>query len=99
MAENQLTAGSVLNGRYKIASLLGKGGAGAVYKALDLTNNQYIALKLLLTGEDSSTDLTKQKQFFQREVALLQRVSHPNIIGVIDSGVTDTGKLFLVLEY
>lgn len=94
-----LAAGTVLDDRYVIDMLIGKGGAGAVYRATDLTDNKTVAVKILIShaeyGEDS---ILKQKQFFQREVALLQRVSHPNIIRVIDSGIAD-GELYLVMEY
>jgi eukaryotic-like serine/threonine-protein kinase len=87
--------GQTLNGRYDLISLLGQGGLGAVYKAVDLNTQQVVAVKLLL--EDSENTIFSQ-QLFEREIKILKRVQHPNIVSILDSGITPTGRLFLVMD-
>jgi serine/threonine-protein kinase len=93
-----LPVGTLLDHRYQIVSILGKGGSGAVYKACDLQNNHIVAVKVLtVTGIEPHA--TMQLQYFQREVGLLKRVSHPNIIHILDSGISDEKFPYLVTDY
>ncbi len=93
-----LPTATVLDERYQIVSVLGKGGSGTVYKAKDLETNQIVAVKVLTTNEFDPR-AAMQHQFFQREVELLKRVSHPNIIHILDSGISPEGQLYLVTDY
>lgn len=84
-AAREVAVGEVLRGRYRVRGLLGHGGMGTVFEAVDEyrldlpTTNQRIALKVLHTaaahGEELSTEL-------QREFQHLQLLSHPNIVRV-----------------
>ena len=80
-----LKTGSVLQGRYRIAALLGQGGMGAVYRAWDMRLNAPIALKEMIPqpGLDQQT-LIQLRQQFQREAQILAQLSHPYLVRVID---------------
>ena len=73
-----LTPGQILNNRYRIVSLLGQGGFGAVYRAWDLNLSRPCAVK-----ENLDTSPEAQKQF-GREAVLLANLSHPNLVRVSD---------------
>ncbi len=65
--------------RYELKELLGEGGMGIVYRALDTRTGSHVALKTL---RDSSDPLTLE--MFKREWAELAKLSHPNIVDVRD---------------
>ena len=73
-----LSAGQILNNRYRIETLLGQGGFGAVYKAWDLNLERWRALKENL---DASPEAQRQ---FKREAQILCDLAHPNLPRVID---------------
>ena len=87
--------GAVLDGRYRIIGLLGRGGMGEVYRADDLRLGQPVALKFL--PEDLSTDARRLAQF-HNEVRTARQVSHPNVCRVYDIGEIE-GDLYLSMEY
>ncbi len=93
--ENRFVPGTLLAGRYRIVSLLGKGGMGEVYRADDLTLDQPVALKFLPeTVVNNEATLAR----FRNEVRLARQVSHPNVCRVYDVGEID-GHVFLSMEY
>ena len=65
--------------RYELKELLGEGGMGFVYKALDTRTNSFVALKTLRDSADPA-----MLEMFKREWALLGEVPHPNIVDVRD---------------
>ncbi|HEY0080190.1 MAG TPA: serine/threonine-protein kinase [Pyrinomonadaceae bacterium] len=87
--------GTMLDGRYRIVGLLGKGGMGEVYRADDLKLGQTVALKFLpeAIAADGAT-LAR----FHREVRIARQISHPNVCRVFDIGETE-GQHFLSMEY
>ncbi len=89
------TAGQVVNGRYRIEALLGRGGMGDVYRAEDLKLGQIVALKFL--QPDLSHDPERLSRFLD-EVRVARTVSHPNVCRVYDIGEVD-GQHFLSMEY
>jgi serine/threonine protein kinase len=88
-----LTAGQVLNNRYRIVTLLGQGGFGAVYRAWDLNMERPRALK-----ENLETAPQAQRQFL-REAQLLGDLSHPNLPRVIDHFIVAGQGQYLVMDY
>src|SRR4029450_6295515 len=68
--------GAILDGRYRIVRLLGKGGLGEVYRADDLKLGQPVALKFLPPGFDSNPE---RLQRFLNEVRMARQVSHTNV--------------------
>ena len=87
--------GALLDGRYRIIGLLGRGGMGEVYRADDLRLGQPVALKLL--PETLRDDPLRLGQF-HNEVRTARQVSHPNVCRVYDIGEAD-GLLYLSMEY
>jgi predicted Ser/Thr protein kinase len=87
--------GSMVSDRYRVVSLLGRGGMGDVYGADDLKLGQRVALKFLPTDCGKSTSWRDQ---FYAEVRMARQVSHPNVCRVYDVGESD-GRLFLSMEF
>jgi serine/threonine-protein kinase len=87
--------GRTLEGKYTVEGVLGRGGMGVVYRALQHAFERPVALKVLRAG--LMDDAAAVRRFLQ-EVRSLGRVVHPNVISVFDFGQTDTGELFLVME-
>ena len=87
--------GLVLDGRYRVLGLLGRGGMGEVYRADDLRLGQQVALKFLPAS--LSADPARLAQF-HNEVRTARQVSHPNVCRVYDIGEID-GQLFITMEY
>jgi serine/threonine protein kinase len=80
--------GRVVDGRYTILSLLGKGGMGAVYKAHQASLERAVALKVLVAAPERARDTEFQRRFFL-EAATAARLKHPNTIVVFDYGSDD----------
>ena len=95
LSEGRFLPGRLLAGRYRIISLLGKGGMGEVYRADDLTLGQSVALKFL--PDDAARDENLLERF-RNEVRMARRVSHPNVCRVYDVGDVD-GHTFFTMEY
>ena len=86
--------GSLIGDRYRVISLLGRGGMGEVYSAEDLKLGQRVALKFLPAHRLKSSSWRSQ---FYAEVRMARQVSHPNVCRVYDVGESD-GQLFLSME-
>jgi eukaryotic-like serine/threonine-protein kinase len=84
-------------GAYRLKSLLGRGGMGAVYLAErdDAQYRQEVALKLIRPGLHTADVVAR----FRAERQILARLQHPHIARLLDGGVTDDGLPFLVMEY
>jgi hypothetical protein len=80
----------VVFGRYRIRGLIGRGGMGLVYEAEDETSHQPVALKVL--GACGIPD-PRERRRFQREIQVLTRLRHSNIIPILDVGEC-AGTLF-----
>jgi serine/threonine protein kinase len=91
--------GQVLDDKYRLERLLGRGGMGAVYLATHLGTERYVALKLI------APQFMRNEEFvarFKREARAAGRLRHPNVVDVTDFGFTRAGKdqvAYLVMEY
>jgi serine/threonine protein kinase len=81
-------------GPFELQRILGKGGMGAVYKAVDLTLKRPVALKVLQSTWSSNRELTAQ---FEREASLTARINHPNVVRVYSTGVA-YGMFYIAME-
>ncbi len=83
-------------GDYEILAEIGRGGMGVVYLARQLSLGRLVALKMLpadLAGDEVA--LAR----FRREMRLLARCEHPNIVKILDSGTMPDGQLYYAMEY
>ncbi len=85
--------GVIVAGRYKVESLLGQGGMGAVYKAYDQELSEQVALKIL-TGAPGNEAAEAR---FRQELRLARKLTHRNIVRVHDIGV-HSGRRFITME-
>jgi hypothetical protein len=88
----QLEPGSLFAEKYRIGPLLGEGGMGKVYRAERLADGRAVAIKLVRAGNPRT--LAR----FAREAELVARIDHPNVVSVLDFGITENAVLYLVLE-
>lgn len=91
----QTLIGQVLDNKFRIESLLGVGGMGAVYRAMHLHLECYFAVKVLhprMVADEAAIER------FRREAKAARRIHHPNAIEVTDFGVTDEKLVYLVME-
>jgi serine/threonine protein kinase len=86
----------VSGGRYRLAEPLGHGGMATVYLARDEELDRPVAVKLL--AENLADDAALRKRFL-REARLAARLSHPNVVSVYDTGETDDGRPYIVMEH
>ncbi len=87
--------GTTLSGRYRLESRIGSGGMSTVYRAQDETLERFVAIKLM--NREVATD-SDQLERFRREARAVARLSHPNIVHVIDAG-EDESRPYIVFEY
>ena len=83
-------AKTLIAGRYRLDTLLGRGGMSEVWGATDLELERHVALKLLAPKEDTER--------FEREARAFAALAHPNVTQLYDYGESD-GRPFMVLEY
>jgi eukaryotic-like serine/threonine-protein kinase len=87
--------GTVLSGRYKLEAKLGSGGMSTVYLARDNTLDRSVAVKVMHREMSEQAD---QLQRFRQEARAVAKLSHPNVVAVIDAG-EDGGHPYIVFEY
>jgi serine/threonine protein kinase len=99
MIESDPYIGQVLDEKYRLERLLGRGGMGAVYLATHLGTERYVALKLI------TPQFMRNEEFvgrFKREARAAGRLRHPNVVDVTDFGFAHAGTeavAYLVMEY
>ncbi|MBS2002896.1 MAG: serine/threonine protein kinase [Cyanobacteria bacterium SZAS LIN-5] len=86
----------MVGGKYKILSLLGRGGVGSVYLVEHVFLKQQLALKVL-DGKQVLDDA--QVRRFQQEAKAAFSLDHPNLVKVQDYGVLESDQPYLVMEY
>lgn len=84
-----------LDGRYKLARRIGRGGMGDVYEGIQLALDRRVAIKILRPEYTTHPGLVSR---FELEARTTSRLSHPNVVTVFDVGHTPEGDHFLVME-
>ncbi|HEX7702621.1 MAG TPA: serine/threonine-protein kinase [Kofleriaceae bacterium] len=92
---NQAWLGKVVDGRYKVMEVIGRGGMGVVYRVEHLRMGKVAAMKVLHRDLASDPDVVQR---FEREAAAVSRLHHPHTVQVFDFG-TAQGALYLIMEY
>jgi len=91
----RVLSGIVLEGRYALGLPLGSGGMGTVYAGKQLRLDRDVAIKVLDPAIAQNAEAAAR---FLREAQLLSRIRHPNVIQVLDSGESDDGLMYCVME-
>jgi len=89
--------GTVVDGRFRVRRVIGRGGMGVVYLAerTDIGSNRPVALKVVRRGIDTEEVLER----FRSEQRVLDTLTHPGIARVLLAGTTDDGRPYLAMEY
>ncbi len=90
-----LPVARVLDGKYLLDRVVGRGGVGTVYRATDLRLGRTVAVKTVMAAIFDDSQI---RQRFDREARASARIVHPNVVGVHDIGDFDGGA-YLVLEF
>jgi serine/threonine protein kinase len=90
-----IEVGEVVDGRYRVDRLLGEGGMGRVFEVEHLSIGRRLALKVLTPECSSNPELVER---FRREARAASLIGHPNIVEVTDSGTTENGCAYFVME-
>lgn len=88
--------GTVLDGKYEIIRLIGRGGMGAVYLGQHVHLERRVAVKVLAKGHEPGSEAVKR---FYREARIAGKIGHPSIVDVYDLGTLANGAPYLVMEY
>ena len=82
-------------GDYEVTEVIGEGGMGRVYKAIQPRLNRAVCIKTLLPQFSSDPQVVRR---FEKEATTMAALSHPNIVSVFDVGRTTDGAAFIVME-
>lgn len=89
--------GKILEGRYRLDSLISSGGMGVVYRASQIHVGRPVAVKIVRPNvDDPRGDLARR---FANEIDVIGRLNHPNIVSLLDTGRDVNGLHFLVMEF
>lgn len=91
--KSKIPIGTVLDERYRITAVLGRGGVGEVYQADDVAGGSAVAVKVL-----SSPEHAQSAERFAREAHILKTLNHPNIVQFYGSGIYQ-GQFFIAMEF
>ncbi len=87
--------GSLISERYRLTNVVGKGGMGIVYRAEDNRLSGRPCAVKLISGSSADPD---EAERFEREVRIIARLRSPNIVQVLDTGLLDDGRRYIVME-
>jgi serine/threonine-protein kinase len=91
---NEVEVGQVLDGRFRISEVLSRSGMASIFKAVDLSNGQPVAVKVpFMQFESDPAFFTR----FQREEAIGVTLSHPYVLRIVP--VADKSRPYIVMEY
>lgn len=84
-----------ISGRYVVQAIVGTGGMAVVYRAFDKTKRRVVAIKVLRPEYESDEEFVRR---FSREAEAASKVSHENIVNMLDVGI-DGDMRYIVMEY
>ena len=91
---NQAWLGKIVDGRYRVLEVIGRGGMGVVYRVEHLRMGKIAAMKVLHRDLASDPEVVQR---FEREAAAVSKLHHPHTVQVFDFG-TAHGALYLIME-
>jgi serine/threonine protein kinase len=89
-------AGSILDGRYRVARKIGEGGMSSVYLAADIASGEQYAIKVLSAALSQDSNAMQR---LKREASMGMRLAHDNICHIIRLGETEDGMVYVVMPY
>ncbi|MCD8120000.1 MAG: serine/threonine protein kinase [Lachnospiraceae bacterium] len=95
-AQGTLEIGSLVDGKYKILRVVGRGGMSVVYMAINEKANKTWAIKE--ARRDGSMNYEAVRQSLSVETKLLKRLHHPNIVSIVDV-IEDKDSFLIVMDY
>jgi serine/threonine protein kinase len=95
-ADEDALVGTVIDGRYRLDEIIGRGGMGVVYRGEHISIRRKVAVKVLLPSLAGVPELRSR---FEREAMAIGKIDHPNCVGVYDIGALSDGALYLVMEF
>lgn len=87
--------GRVISGRYVVEAVVGTGGMAVVYRAYDKIKKQTVAIKVLRPEYQQDEEFVRR---FSREAEAASKVSHENIVNMLDVGI-DGNQRYIVMEF
>lgn len=90
--------GKVIDNRYRLLSLLARGGMGKVYRAEQAQLRRVVAVKLMELGKNGEHDEEFRRRFML-EAATYARLAHPNTVRIFDYGNTWDDILYIAMEF
>jgi serine/threonine-protein kinase len=87
--------GTVVDSRYRLDAMLGRGGMGLVFRATHIGLRRQVAVKILHPSLAASPDVRSR---FEREALAVGKVDHPNCVATYDVGRLTDGSLYLAME-
>ena len=91
--------GQVLGGRFRVQSLIARGGMGKVYRAEQAPLNRPVALKILDPSASQDDEGTVFRERFFLEASTCAKLSHPNTVRIYDYGSTWDDVFYIAMEY
>jgi len=92
---NRAWLGKIVDGRYRVIEVIGRGGMGVVYRVEHLRMGKVAAMKVLHRDLAGDPDVIQR---FEREAAAISKLHHPHTVQVFDFG-TAGEALYLIMEY
>jgi eukaryotic-like serine/threonine-protein kinase len=92
---NRAWLGKVVDGRYRVLEVIGRGGMGVVYRVEHLRMGKIAAMKVLHRDLAHDPEIVQR---FEREAAAISKLHHPHTVQVFDFGNAQ-GALYLIMEY
>lgn len=93
--ESGKLAGTVLGG-YRLGELLGEGGMAEVYRARQRKTKRVVAIKVLI--EARAVNQKSFRERFEREWRVMQAITHPNVVALLDWPDPPTGPMYFAME-
>ena len=87
---------TIVAGKYRLDSILGRGGVGVVFKGEHEVTERPVAVKLLLPSFSDEEGISRR---FVQEAKTAASLHHPNVVDVLDMGETSDGALYVALEF
>jgi len=91
--------GSVIGDKYRVVAELGRGGFGIVVRALHLTLDQVVAIKILLPGEGGDAEWQEDAARFHREGRATAALQSEHVVRILDVDVLPDGSPYMVMEH